>query len=89
MGNRKHQSSYRGEDGREDHSRLRWRDTGRTDMFWTICRKSHLPSICQIKRMTEETSLCRRAGPGDEWQTGATGDNGGVERFVYQTQAET
>ena len=23
------------------------------------------------------------------WQTGATGDNGGVERFVYQTRAET
>ena len=28
-------------------------------------------------------------GPGGEWQTGATGDNGGVERFVYQTRAET
>ena len=27
-----------------------------------------------------------RPGPGDEWQTG---DNGGVERFVYQTRAET
>ena len=25
---------------------------------------------------------------GGEWQTGATGDNGGVERFVYQTRAE-
>ena len=37
----------------------------------------------------EETSLCRRPGPGDEWQTGATGDTGGVERFVYQTWAET
>ena len=36
----------------------------------------------------EETSLCRRPGPGDEWQTGATGGNGGVERFVYQTRAE-
>ena len=28
-------------------------------------------------------------GPGGEWHTGATGDNGGVERFVYQTRAET
>ena len=37
----------------------------------------------------EETILCRRPGPGGEWQTGATGDNGGVERFVYQTRAET
>ena len=37
----------------------------------------------------EETPLCRPPGPGGEWQTGATGDNGGVERFVYQTQAET
>ena len=37
----------------------------------------------------EEASLCRRPGPGDEWQTGATGDNGGVERFAYQTRAET
>ena len=36
-----------------------------------------------------EKLLCRRPGPGDEWQTGATGDNGGVERFVYQTRAET
>ena len=26
---------------------------------------------------------CRRPGPGGEWQTGATGNNGGVERFVY------
>ena len=32
---------------------------------------------------------CRRLGPGVEWQTGATGDNGRVERFVYQTRAET
>ena len=31
----------------------------------------------------------RRPGPGGEWQTGAAGDNGGVERFVYQTRAET
>ena len=38
----------------------------------------------------EETPLCRRPGPGDEWQTGATGDNGVVvERFVCQTRAET
>ena len=37
----------------------------------------------------EETPLSRRPGPGGEWQTGATGDNGGVERFVYQTRAET
>ena len=29
-----------------------------------------------------ETPLCRRPGPGGEWQTGSTGDNGGVERFV-------
>ena len=36
----------------------------------------------------EETPLCRRPGPGCEWQTGATGDAGGVERAVYQTQAE-
>ena len=37
----------------------------------------------------EETPICRRPGPGGEWQIGATGDNGGVERFVYQTRAET
>ena len=37
----------------------------------------------------EETPLCRRPGPRGEWQTGATGDTGGVERFVYQKQAET
>ena len=37
----------------------------------------------------EETPLCIRPGPGGEWQTGATGDNGAVERFVYQTRAET
>ena len=37
----------------------------------------------------EETPQCRRPGPGGEWQTGATGDNGGVERFVYQTRADT
>ena len=24
----------------------------------------------------EETPLCRRPGPGGEWQTGATGDTG-------------
>ena len=36
----------------------------------------------------EETSLCRRPGHGGEWQTGATGDNGGVERFVDRTRAE-
>ena len=36
-----------------------------------------------------ETPLCRRPRPDDEWQTGAAGDNGGVERFVYQTRAET
>ena len=29
----------------------------------------------------EETPLCRRPGPGGEWQTGATGDTGGVERL--------
>ena len=32
---------------------------------------------------------CGRPGLGGEWQTGATGDTGGVEQFVYQTQAET
>ena len=37
----------------------------------------------------EETPLCRRPGPGGDWQTGSTGDNGGVERVVYQTRAET
>ena len=36
----------------------------------------------------EETPLCRRPGPGGEWQTGATGDTGGVEWAVYQTRAE-
>ena len=36
----------------------------------------------------EETPLCRRPGPGGEWQTGATGDTEGVERFVYQTWAD-
>ena len=35
-----------------------------------------------------ETPLCRRPGPGGEWQTGATGDTGGVERAVYLTRAE-
>ena len=34
----------------------------------------------------EETPVCRRPGPGGEWKTG---DNGGVEQFVYQTRAET
>ena len=33
-------------------------------------------------------NICRRPGPGGEWQTGATGDTGGVERVVYQTRAE-
>ena len=37
----------------------------------------------------EETPLCRRPGHGGEWQTGAIVDNGGVERFIYQTCAET
>ena len=37
----------------------------------------------------EETPLCGRHGHGGEWQTGATGDTGGVERLVYQTRAET
>ena len=37
----------------------------------------------------EETPLCSRPDPGGEWQTGDTEDNGGVERFVYQTRAET
>ena len=37
----------------------------------------------------EETPLCRRPGHGGEWQTGATGDTGGVKRFVYQKRAET
>ena len=32
--------------------------------------------------------LCRRPGPGGKWQTGATGDTGGVERAIYQTRAE-
>ena len=34
----------------------------------------------------EETPLCRRPGPGGEWQTG---DTGGEEQAVYQTRAET
>ena len=33
----------------------------------------------------EETPLCRRPGPGGEWQTGITG---GLERAVYQTRAD-
>ena len=37
----------------------------------------------------EETPLCRRPGPGGEWQTGATGDPVGEERVIYQTRAET
>ena len=37
----------------------------------------------------EETPLCRRPGPGGEWQTGATGNTGGLDRFVYQTRANT
>ena len=36
----------------------------------------------------EETPLCRRPGPGGEWQTGATEDTGGVERAVYLIRAE-
>ena len=36
----------------------------------------------------EETPLCRLLGPGGEWQTGATGETGGVERAVFQTRAE-
>ncbi len=28
-------------------------------------------------------------GPGGEWQTGATGDTGGVEWAVCQTRAES
>ena len=36
----------------------------------------------------EETPLCRRPGPGGEWQTGATRYIGGVERAVHQTRAE-
>ena len=36
----------------------------------------------------EETPLCRRPGPGGEWQTGATGDTGRVKWAVYQTRAE-
>ena len=36
----------------------------------------------------EETPLCRRPGPGGEWQTGATGYTRGVERTVYRTWAE-
>ena len=36
----------------------------------------------------EETPLCRRPGPGGEWQTGTTGNTGGVERAVYLTRAE-
>ena len=35
----------------------------------------------------EETNY-RRPGPGGEWQTGATGDNGVVERAVYLTRAD-
>ena len=31
---------------------------------------------------------CRRPGPGGEWQTGATGDTGGVEWAVYQIRTE-
>ena len=48
-----------------------------------ICRKT------VVNDAMKNTPLCRRPGPGGEWQTGATGDNGGVERFVYQTRAET
>ena len=33
----------------------------------------------KIEGCVEETPLCRRPGPGGEWQTGATGDTGGVE----------
>ena len=36
----------------------------------------------------EETPLCRRPGPGGEWQTGATGDTAGVEWAIYQTRAD-
>ena len=32
--------------------------------------------------------LCRRPGPGGEWQTGAAGNTGGMEQAVYQTRAE-
>ena len=32
----------------------------------------------------DETPLCRRPGTGGECQTGATGDNGGMEQFVIK-----
>ena len=41
-----------------------------------------------VKDAMKETPLCRRPGPGGEWQTGATGDTGGVEWAVYLTRAE-
>ena len=41
------------------------------------------------ERYHEETPPCTRPGPGGEWQTGATGDNRGVKRVVYQTRADT
>ena len=40
------------------------------------------------ERCLEETRPCGRSGPGGEWETGATGDTGGVELAVYLTRAE-
>ena len=42
-----------------------------------------------VKDAMKKTPICRRPGPSGEWQTGAIGDTEGVERFVYQTRAET
>ena len=49
---------------------------------------SPLLLIAVLNLISRKTPLCRRPGPGAEWQTGATGDIGGVEQAVYQTRAE-
>ena len=52
-----------------------------------------IPLLDLISRKTVVKDAMKKLlyadGPGGEWQTGATGDTGGVERFVYQKRAET
>ena len=53
-------------------------------VLYLISRKTVLKDTMKKRLYADDL-----AGPGGEWQTGATGDKEGVERFVYQTRAET
>ena len=58
------------------------------NVYWGILYNNHL-CLCDVHLQTHFVFVLNQYKFLLEWQTGATGDNGGVELFVDQTRAET